>query len=78
MIIGVALENKDFTTQKAIKDYSWYGKQPLPGETIEISLFFSVPKNVSSKDTVMVLETDFFIGMKTNRETDIVLGKRND
>ena len=74
---GVALENKDFTTTKAQSDYKWIDTEILPGEQKSITLFFEVSKNISTLDTVIVLESDFFKGYSNAKAgTDIVLAKR--
>ena len=74
---GVALENKNFSTTKSQTDYKWVDMQIMPGEQQNITLYFEVPKDISVKDTTIVLETDFFSGRLNGKAaTDIVLAKR--
>lgn len=75
---GVALENKNFSTTKSEIDYKWVDIQIMPGEQKTITLYFEVPKNISTNDTTIVLETDFFNGRLNGKAgTDIVLAKRS-
>ena len=76
---GVALENKNFSTTKAQLDYKWVDTKIAPGEQNNITLFFEVPKNISTSDTTIVLEADFFTGLSNNKAgTDIVLAQRSN
>lgn len=75
---GLALENKDFSTTKAQLDYKWVDNGVEPGDQKTIILYFEVPKSISTTDTTIVLEADFFSG-RTNKKagTDIVLAQRS-
>ena len=74
---GLALENKDFSTIKPIEDYYWFGHSIEPGSSKQIILYYEVSKEISSNDTVMVLEVDFFSGRTgTKKGTDFVLANR--
>ena len=49
----------------------------MPGEQKSITLYFEASKNISTNDTTIVLETDFFSGRSNGKSgTDIVLAKR--
>ncbi len=75
---GVALENKSFSTTKAQLDYKWVDSEIAPEEEKTITLFFEVPKAISTSDTTIVLEADFFTGRSNGKAgTDIVLAKRS-
>ena len=75
---GLALENKNFSTKKSETDYKWVNTQIMPGEKKTITLYFEMPKNISTNDTIIVLETDFFNGRSNGKAaTDIVLAKRS-
>ena len=76
---GVALENKNFATTNAQTDYKWVETSIEKGTQKEIVLFFEVPENISTLDTIIVLEADFF-GLRSNGRagTDIVLAERKD
>lgn len=75
---GLALETTDFSTQKVIKDYSWFGQSVESGSFVEVSLFFSFSKSLSVFEDMMVLEFDFFSGRSNGKSgTDIVLAYRN-
>ena len=74
---GLALENKNFSTIKSQTDYKWVNTQIMPGEQKSITLYFEASKNISTNDTTIVLETDFFSGRSNGKSgTDIVLAKR--
>ena len=75
---GLALETKDFSSVKPIVDYSWLGKEIASGESLEITLYYSFSKNMSVYDTIMVLESDFFVGRGKKAGTDIVLAYRKE
>lgn len=76
---GLALENKNFQTRTAIKDFVWFDSEINVDEEKTIVLYFEVDKTISSLDTVMVLETDFF-NFRSNGKagTDIVLAYRDN
>ena len=74
---GLALENKDFATVKAQTDYKWVDTAIGTGTQQTITLYFEVPEEISTLDTTIVLEADFFSGILNNDGgTDIVLAKR--
>lgn len=74
---GVALENKNFSKKNAQIDYSWIDVRIEKGTSKTIVLYFEVPKNISTLDTVLVLEADLFSGRTNgNAGTDIVLAQR--
>lgn len=75
---GLALETKNFDTTKPIKDYTWFGHNIESGDSLEITLYYELSKQLSVYDTVMVLEFDFFSGRTNGKSgTDIVLAYRS-
>lgn len=75
---GLALENKDFATVKSQKDYKWVDTSIGVGSQKTLTLYFEVPEDISTLDTTIVLEVDFFSGRSNGQAgTDIVLAERN-
>lgn len=74
---GLALENKNFSTVESQKDYKWLNTRIETGTKQTITLYFEVPEEISSIDTTMVVEIDFFDGISNGHQgTDIVLAQR--
>lgn len=76
---GLALENKNFSTINSQKDYKWVNTSIDAGTQRTITLYFEVPEEISTLDTTIVLEVDFFIGRSNGKAgTDLVLAKRDN
>ena len=74
---GLALATNSFDTINPIKDYTWFGQSVESGDSVEITLYYELSKQLSVYDTVMVLEFDFFSGRANGKSgTDIVLAYR--
>ncbi len=75
---GLALSKKDFSTTDAIEDYSWVDTLILPGEKKTITIYFEVEKDISTNNTITVLESDLFSFLESENHlgTDIVLAQR--
>lgn len=75
---GFALSEKDFSTTIAIEDYSWVDTLILPGEEKTITIYFEVEKDISTNNTITVLESDLFSFLESENHlgTDIVLAQR--
>lgn len=63
----------DFSTRSAIVDYTWVDKAIESGNSSEICVYFEFDNEFDIKNTLMVLEVDFFA---TKKGTDIVLMDR--
>lgn len=71
---GFVISSADFRTQNAIKDYSFYNKTIVPGDSYNINIFFEMKKNYYVESEIMVLEIDFLGGWWGNHKgEDIIL-----
>ncbi len=76
---GLALETKNFTTQKPVPDYTWLGVSIESGSSLEFTIYYEFSKSYSIYNTLMVLEADFFNGRLNGKAgSDIVLAYRAD
>ncbi len=75
---GSVLSFTDFSTKTAIEDFSWIGETINTGEQKQIIIYFEIDKDISYNNTVMVLETDLFLGAGSNLGKDIVLTNKEE
>lgn len=69
--------NASFSTRKAIRDYTWIGLAIPEEKEIVITVYFEMDSTLSVENTIMIIETDFYVGSgEINSAADIVLFKR--
>lgn len=73
---GFALSEKQFSTSKAVADYSWIGLELEPGFSDILIIYFEFDSDLSVFDSVVILEIDFYFGIGKNLGVDILLGNR--
>ena len=72
---GFIRSDVDFSTKKAIKDYTWVNKE-VTEEPMNLTIYFQMKENYKVEEEVMVLEIDFYYGKSgIKKGEDIVLVK---
>lgn len=72
----VVTSSANFTTKKAVKDYS-YVDMNIDDNTSTITIYFKMPEGYYVETNLMVLEIDFFTGSNKNKVgCDIILLNR--
>lgn len=70
------MSNADFSTKKAINDYSWYGEKISCGTEINLVIYFKMDEGFKVEQEAMIFEVDFFSNLfpsKLKNGTDILL-----
>lgn len=71
---GTFNSEADFTTKKAVKDYTWINTYLSAGCSIDLTLYFEMKEGYKVEEDIMVLEIDFLTGFgETRTGTDILL-----
>lgn len=58
---GFIISDVDFSTKKAIKDFTWVNKS-VEEEALSFTIYFEMKENYKVEEEIMVLEVDFYDG----------------